>query len=98
MLPLFGLVAFMDFNWSEHATSTIGYSFLEIDNSNGQSADAFSKGDYALANILFYPAKGVMFGPEIQYGRRKNFRDGFSSDDLRIQFSVKYNFGHRFEG
>lgn len=98
VLPLFGLVAFIDLNWSEHTTSTIGYSFLEIDNSNGQSADAFSKGDYALANILFYPAKGVMFGPEIQYGRRKNFRDRFESDDLRIQFSVKYNFGHRFEG
>ena len=67
-LPLFGLVAFIDFNWSEQASSAIGYSFLEIDNSNGQAANAFSKGDYALANILFYPAKGVMFGPEIQYG------------------------------
>ena len=39
---------------------------LDIDNSNGQSADAFPKGDYALANIMFYPAKDVMFGPEIQ--------------------------------
>ena len=35
-----------------------------------------------------------MFGPEIQWGKRENFRDGFTSDDLRIQFSVKYNFSH----
>jgi hypothetical protein len=98
VLPLFGLVAFMDFNWESGNTSTIGYSFIEIDNSNGQSADAFSKGDYMLANYLFNPVKGVMFGPEVQYGRRKNFRDGFSSDDLRLQFSVKYNFGHSFGG
>ena len=31
-------------------------------------------------------------GPEIQWGKRENFRDGFTSDDFRIQFSFKYNF------
>lgn len=98
LLPLFGGVAFLDVNWSDRMSSTFGYSFLDIDNSNGQSDDAFSKGDYMLANLLFYPTKGVMFGPEIQYGRRKNFRDGFESDDLRFQFSVKYNFSHSLGG
>ena len=29
---------------------------------------------------------------------RDNARDGFSSDDLRIQFSVKYNFATTFGG
>jgi hypothetical protein len=33
-----------------------------------------------------------MLGPEIQWGKRENFRDGFTSDDFRIQFSAKYNF------
>jgi hypothetical protein len=33
-----------------------------------------------------------MLGPEVQWGKRENFRDGFSSDDFRIQFSAKYNF------
>lgn len=98
VLPMFGLVAFVDLNWSPTMTSTVGWSFLEIDNSNGQSADAFSKGDYALANVLWKPVPSVMFGPEIQYGRRKNFRDGFESDDLRFQFSAKYNFDHHFGG
>jgi len=97
-LPMLGVTAFIDLNWSEKMTSTIGYSFLDIDNSDGQSGSAFGHGDYALANVLFYPVKDVMFGPEIQWGRRENARDGFSSDDIRIQFSVKYNFGRTFGG
>ena len=31
-------------------------------------------------------------GGEFQYGRRENFSDGFTSDDMRIQFSFRYNF------
>ncbi|HMN45515.1 MAG TPA: DcaP family trimeric outer membrane transporter [Povalibacter sp.] len=98
LLPVLGVVAFLDINWSEKLTSTIGYSMLDIDNSDGQSPDAFKRGDYALANVLFYPVKNVMFGPEVQWGRRENFSDGFTSDDVRIQFSVKYNFSHTFGG
>jgi hypothetical protein len=97
-LPMVGLMAFLDINWSEKMTSAVGYSMLDIDNSSGQAANAFKHGDYALANVLFYPVKDVMFGPEIQWGRRENARDGFSSDDVRIQFSVKVNFGRNFGG
>ena len=43
-------------------------------------------------------AQKALGGPEIQWARRENFRDGFTSDDLRIQFSVKYNFSHTFGG
>jgi hypothetical protein len=95
-LPLLGVTAFIDITWSEKMSSAIGYSMVDIDNSNGQSADAFKRGDYALANVMFYPVKNVMFGPEIQWGERENARDGFTSDDLRVQFTVKYNFGHTF--
>jgi hypothetical protein len=98
LLPVFGGVAFVDINWSEKVTSSIGYSVVDIENSNGQSANAFSRGDYALVNVLFYPVKDVMFGPEVQWGRRENFRDGFTSDDLRVQFSVRYNFSRTFGG
>ena len=65
---------------------------IDIDNSDGQAADAFKKGQYALANLLYYPTPNVFLGPEIQWGKRENFRDGFTSDDFRIQFSAKYNF------
>ena len=35
-----------------------------------------------------------MFGPELEWGRRSNFDDGFSVNDWKLQFSVKYNFSH----
>ena len=46
----------------------------------------------------FTVAENVMLGPELQYGRRENFDDGFESDDFRIQFSAKYNFSHQLGG
>ena len=91
-LPILGIVAFLDLNWNAKWTSSVGYSLVNIDNSDGQADDAFKRGQYALANLLYYPAKNVMLGPEIQWGKRENFRDGFTSDDFRIQFSAKYNF------
>jgi hypothetical protein len=92
-LPMVGVVAFIDLNWSSRWTSTLGYSFVDIDNSDGQSPNAFKKGQYALANLLYHPTSNLFFGPEIQWGDRENFSDGFTSDDVRIQFSARYDFG-----
>jgi DcaP outer membrane protein len=97
-LPLLGIVAFLDLNWNEEWTSTVGYSMLDIDNSDAQSDSAFKRGQYALANLLYHPTPDVFLGPELQWGKRENFRDGFTSDDFRIQFSAKYNFKMSFGG
>ncbi|MCK7517822.1 MAG: hypothetical protein MZV64_08990 [Ignavibacteriales bacterium] len=43
-IPLFGAVAFLEHNWSEKFATAIGYSMLDIDNTNGQSYDAFQYG------------------------------------------------------
>jgi hypothetical protein len=97
-IPLMGVVAFYDRTWNEKWTSTAGYSILDMDNTEGQSDDAFATGQYALANLLYYPAPGVMLGPEFQWGRRENFRDNWSVDDFRVQFSFKYNFSYSLGG
>ena len=97
-LPILGVVLFFDYAWSEKFTSTIGYSMVDIDNSVGQGASAFKTGQYALVNLLYYPAKNVMMGPELQWGKRENNSDGFSVDDFRVQFSAKYSFGHTMGG
>lgn len=96
-IPLLGIVAFLDLNWSNEWTSTIGYSIQDNDLTNGQPDSSFEKGQYALANILWHPHPSVLLGPEIQWARRDNFRDGFSSDDLRVQFSAKWNFNRSFQ-
>lgn len=91
-IPMMGYVAFLDHTWNDQFTSTIGYSRVDIDNTNGQAPDAFRVGQYALTNILYTPAKGVLFGPEFQWGQRSNNSDGFTFNDYRVQFSFKYNF------
>jgi hypothetical protein len=70
---------------------------LHIDNSNGQSPNAFRRGHYALGNLLYYPIQNVMMGGELQWGKRENYLDGFTSEDVRIQFSFRYNFSKLFK-
>lgn len=90
-IPLTGLVAFLDLNWNEKWTSTVGYSVQFNDLPDLSTPQSFERGDYALANLLYHPHPRVLLGPEIQWGRRENF-NGFSADDLRVQFSAKYSF------
>ena len=96
-IPLTGVVAFLDLNWSEQWTSTVGFSIQANDLPPLSVPTAFETGQYALANILYHPFPNVMMGPEIQWGKRENF-DGFSSDDFRIQFSAKYSFSKSLSG
>ena len=98
LLPIHGVVAFLDHSWNSKFSSTIGYSGQSIKNANGQAANAFHKGDYALANLLYTPVKNFMTGVELQYGKRTNFSDGFSSHAFKVQFSVKANFSKMFGG
>jgi hypothetical protein len=91
-LPIFGLVAFYEYRWSDRFASTIGYSRLDVENSDGQLPAAFHSGQYAVADLLFYPVENVMAGVELQWGHRQNFSDGFRVNDFRIQFSARYSF------
>ncbi len=97
-LPIRGYVAFFDHTWNDLFTSSVGYSRVDIDNTNGQAPSAFKDGQYALFNLLYTPVKNVLVGGEFQWGRRENFSDGFSVDDFRLQFSFKYNFSYRLGG
>ena len=96
-LPALGLTAFLDLNWSPKFTSTIGYSRVDIRTTDGEAATAFKSGQYALTNILYYPAKNVMLGPEFQWGYRDN-KTGWHVPDYRVQFSARYNFNFKVGG
>jgi hypothetical protein len=91
-VPLLGVLAYYDHWWSDKWSSSIGYSFTEVDNTNFQDAGAFQKIDYASGNLLYYPAENLMLGGELMWGERTN-NDGASEDGFRFQFTVKYNFG-----
>ncbi len=91
-LPITGIVAFLDHSWNKRWTTSVGYSFTDISNTDGQLPDAYHQGHYALANLLYSPVPAMMVGGELQWGRRVNFSDGWKYDGYKLQFSFKYNF------
>ena len=95
-LGVLGLVAFVDIQWSRLFSSSFGYSRVDIDNTDGQADIAFKNGQYALVNVLYYPASNIMVGGEFQWGRRENAFDDFSSNDFRVQFSARFNYSLKF--
>ncbi len=97
-LPVLGVVAFYDLTWNSDWTSSFGVSYVDIDNSAAQLPSAFKTGQYAIVNLLNHSVDNLMWGGELQYGKRENFSDGFSSDDVRLQFSFKYSFSQSFGG
>ena len=103
-LPILGITAFLDHTWNEKFSTAIGYSSVNIQNSDGQAADAYHSGSYIVGNLMYYPVKNTMMGIEYQYGDRHNFNDGattgsgtvISSSISKVQFSFKYNFSQSF--
>lgn len=96
-LPVLGIVAFLDHNWSERFSSSGGFSMVNIDNSDAMAPGSFHQGFYALGNLLFHPVKQVTMGGEFQFGRRVNFADPFSYNDYKLQFSFRYDWSKGFE-
>jgi hypothetical protein len=90
-VKLFGLSAYVDFNWSKKWTSSIGYSFDKVDNTNYQEATAFRTGQYASVNLLYHPADNVFTGGELIWGKRTD-NDGADGTDVRFQYSFHWDF------
>ena len=95
-LPVTGVVAFLDHSWNEKFTTAVGYSMVDIDNSDAQAPEAFHRGQYALGNILYSPVSGVTAGVELQWGNRENFTNDFKADIFKVQFSFKYSFSKTY--
>jgi len=93
-VKLFGMSAFADIQWTKEWSSSIGYSFDKVDNTNFQDSTAFHSGHYALANVLWAPADNVLTGLEAQWGRRTD-NDGNKGSDWRIQGSFKWSFSSK---
>jgi hypothetical protein len=94
-VDLTGISLYYDHYWNSEWSSSIGYSYDEVDNLSGQTGSAFKKGEYFSANILHYPAENILIGAEVLWGQRTDF-SGADGQDTRIQFSFKYNFGAKW--
>jgi hypothetical protein len=91
-VPLTGVMAYYDHYWNSMWSSSVGYSVTQVANTSLQNDTAFHKGQYASINLLMYPASRVMVGVELMYGKLTN-NNGTTGDDVRFQFSAKYDFG-----
>jgi len=89
--PLLGTVAFVDFAFGPRLGTSLGYSFVQVQNSSGQAPGAFHRGDYASATLTCSPRSSVLTGVSYTWGQRTNF-DGNTGVDQRAQLSVKYSF------
>ncbi|MEO6169140.1 MAG: hypothetical protein ABIO46_08835 [Chitinophagales bacterium] len=93
-LPLYSFSTYINHQWNAKFCSVFGYSSIVTDNSDGQNANAFREGSYAITNLLFYPVTRMMAGCELQWLNRKNNSDGWKTAATKIQFSFRYNFKH----
>jgi len=95
-LPVTGIVAFIDHNWNSKLSTSLGYSSTNIKNTDFGSPNAYKMGQYAIVNLTAVPFTNAWVGAELQWGRRKNFNDGFSTDAIKVHFAFKYNFSQVF--
>lgn len=93
-VPLLGITAYVDLQWSKELSSSLGYSFTEVDNTNFQEATAFHKGEYASGNLLWAPTDRLLTGLELLWGKRTD-NDGESGTDLRAQYTFKVSFSSK---
>jgi hypothetical protein len=95
-LPLFSFETYLNHRWNSTFSSTIGYSAIHTENSDGQDPDAFREGRYASTNLLYYPESNIMVGVELQWINRENYSDGWKTNATKIQFSFRYSFKQEF--
>jgi hypothetical protein len=95
-LPVTGIVAFLDHNWTPNLSTSIGYSSCYVSNTEFATGTSYKSGQYAIVNLLATPFKNFMCGGELEFGSRENFDGSYTANDLKLQFSFKYNFSQVF--
>jgi hypothetical protein len=95
-LPVTGIVAFLDHNWTSKLSTSIGYSSCHISNTDLAKGTAYQDGQYAIVNLVTTPFKYFMAAAELEYGSRTNFDGSYKANDVKLQFSFKYNFSQIF--
>jgi DcaP outer membrane protein len=77
-------------NWSEKWRSTVTYGYVDLDNTEAQSGDAYKETTYASANIVCQVRKQMSIGLEGLYGEKVT-KDDSSGDVWRIQLGLVYS-------
>jgi hypothetical protein len=90
-VPITGISTYYDHFWSDKWSTSVGWSMIDLDTTDGQSASEFKRGQIAQINLLHYPRDHVMLGTEFIWGEREDI-SGDTGSDYRIQFTLKVDF------
>jgi hypothetical protein len=93
-VPLFGLMAYYDHWWNDKWSSSAGYGRTQVENTDLQTASAYHSGEYASANLIWWPTQNVFFGAEFLWGQRRDSGGAIGMDN-RIQCSAHYKFSSK---
>ncbi len=85
-----GFLAYQHY-WSPKWGSSLGYSYLRVNNSPDQSNATYHGGQYLVGNLIFNPVERVALGLEGLYGVRED-KDGSTGNDIRVSFSAQFRF------
>ncbi|HEX9184720.1 MAG TPA: DcaP family trimeric outer membrane transporter [Burkholderiales bacterium] len=86
-----GWFVYYDHYWDDRWSSSFGASQHRQSNTDGQLDNAFKTGTYASANLLLRPARNVLVGAELLWGKHEQ-KNGATGDDNRVQFSTQFKF------
>ncbi|WP_022943651.1 DcaP family trimeric outer membrane transporter [Pseudoalteromonas ruthenica] len=86
-----GGFVYLDKQWSERFTSSLGVSYVDVDNLATQHARAFNNSLYSTINLIWNPTMMSRLGVELQYGEVENFA-GEQADNLRLQTSFGFKY------
>ncbi len=90
-VPILGVSTYYDHFWNPQWSTSVGWSLIDLDTTDGQADNEFKRGQIAQINLLHYPATNVMLGTEFIWGEREDV-SGNLGTDYRVQFSLKVNF------
>jgi len=87
---LAGFVAYQHW-WRENARSTLNLSWVNVNNLDFESDDAYNGTFRGALNYIWSPTPRIDLGGEIIYGWREN-KDGQRANATQVQLSTKYRF------
>jgi hypothetical protein len=85
-----GYIAYQHW-WRENARSTINLSWVDVDNLDFESDDAYHKTFRGALNYIWSPTSRIDIGAEVIFGSREN-KDKDRATATQLQISSKYRF------
>ena len=90
-IPITVGYAYLDHQWSDKYTSSIGFGYVDIDNITSQRSRALSNSLYSNVNVVWNPTVMSRVGVELQYGKVTSFGNE-DADNVRLQTSIGFKY------